>query len=633
MKKIVILKSIEEYQFFLQKQGKEYPNFLLIANEMKLRYFLEKNGISFNIPENYLNIKECKLFDISALKLSANWHDNLFEFQGYSLGKMISWDITYYFAKIFESIQYLENMIKIENPDEIIFFSNKFDEFIEYPKLIRYIGDYYHIKTKNFEFSNKQKKNGVISSNFFSKIISQINKIPSNFLFSWFFKLISRFSNNKYKKYANPEKKKILVKGSNYFPQLLKELKKANKIYNFLVQPFLNDIIINISSLFKNEQTQNVFFHYMTNKKCKYKAKKYVEENRKQWIANLDKINKEKKFIFKNYNIWKIIDENFENRIMNHFKQTIIRLIAIEIFLKDENFDLIVLSVDTFEIDKIIASVAKKLGIPSIVVQHGITGDEIDVGFAPLTADLFAAWGKNAQKCLIKSGVPQERIKITGAPKFDNYLNDNFTDERLEQRTKVRKDFRIPKEKKIILFTSSHINFKNRLSSAHLQINEVINIYKCLFEVIKMNSDYHFIIKLHIGDDNPQLVKKMIEDYHVNNCSLTLSYDILPLIFSSDCIITPFSTTGLEGIVLKIPIVCINFRDYDYHVSYRKNKIANDTSDPIELSDQLHSLIENPNQIMVNRDEYLENEIYKLDNLASARISQLISDMIEKSKM
>lgn len=57
---------------------------------------------------------------------------------------------------------------------------------------------------------------------------------------------------------------------------------------------------------------------------------------------------------------------------------------------------------------------ARKIGVPSIVAQHGVP--RVRFGFAPPLADALCAWGESSRRQLLAWGAEQERVHVCGAP-------------------------------------------------------------------------------------------------------------------------------------------------------------------------------------------------------------------------
>ncbi len=85
--------------------------------------------------------------------------------------------------------------------------------------------------------------------------------------------------------------------------------------------------------------------------------------------------------------------------------------------------DLVMLPDDKSCVNSALVRVATSHGVPSLVVQHGIMSHP--VGFVPLRADRFAAWGEASARWLASRGVDRGRVSLVGNPKYDRPLRDH----------------------------------------------------------------------------------------------------------------------------------------------------------------------------------------------------------------
>jgi len=72
----------------------------------------------------------------------------------------------------------------------------------------------------------------------------------------------------------------------------------------------------------------------------------------------------------------------------------------------------------------IVAKTAKKLGKPVIVVQHGrsSTKDYCPPTSYPFTADKICVWGDEDRDRLLKAGIPEKKIELTGTTIFNHLV-------------------------------------------------------------------------------------------------------------------------------------------------------------------------------------------------------------------
>jgi len=76
--------------------------------------------------------------------------------------------------------------------------------------------------------------------------------------------------------------------------------------------------------------------------------------------------------------------------------------------------DALVLDEDATPMARAAVAMARRHGVRSLVVQHGVPCCRF--GFAPLAADEILAWGQPSEETLLRWGVESERVRVTGAP-------------------------------------------------------------------------------------------------------------------------------------------------------------------------------------------------------------------------
>lgn len=112
--------------------------------------------------------------------------------------------------------------------------------------------------------------------------------------------------------------------------------------------------------------------------------------------------------------------------------------------------DAVVLSDDKAPVNHACMRLATGANIPSLVVQHGITGHP--VGFLPLEATRFASWGQACSEWLRSRGAPPEGLIGTGDPRYDHLFRDRAALQ-LEGKSRVV-SLGVPADAKVAVFFS-----------------------------------------------------------------------------------------------------------------------------------------------------------------------------------
>lgn len=87
--------------------------------------------------------------------------------------------------------------------------------------------------------------------------------------------------------------------------------------------------------------------------------------------------------------------------------------------LPEEGFRKVVLREQNGPEGKMLVWLFRRAGTPTVMMQHGLMVCEY--GYLPMDADVFVAWGEEGRRWLGERGVPPDRVKVIGCPRFDGY--------------------------------------------------------------------------------------------------------------------------------------------------------------------------------------------------------------------
>jgi len=204
---------------------------------------------------------------------------------------------------------------------------------------------------------------------------------------------------------------------------------------------------------------------------------------------------------------------------------------------------------------------AKKSGIPSIALQHGVIHpthpgyyhDPENVAVNPddyinhVIPTLTLVQGEYERRLLLKMGYPKKAIRVTGQPRYDflAYSDDIFN------RDKIIEEYGLPRNRRFIIWTTQTHGLSKRENIKNVQ--EILRAMKVL------KDKYHLIIKLHPGENQKApLYKKYFGDKDFATI-IDGKANTYELIYISDALITKHSTTGIEAIAMGKPILLTEF--------------------------------------------------------------------------
>jgi len=205
--------------------------------------------------------------------------------------------------------------------------------------------------------------------------------------------------------------------------------------------------------------------------------------------------------------------------------------------------------------EQILIRVAKKLGIPVILLQHGYFYDSDSSGahnmnkfqgVFPTDADRYIVWGKIEEDHQIRCGTPREIVHVLGSPQHDRIF-----------------EFDKKQEKYVLLATSGPVK-ENALDLTVETIQKNQDTIRRICQVVsKMNKS--LVIKTHPSPDefDPSNLAQQIDP----TIRVLKTGDIAPLI--NDCevfIAIDASTVILDAQLFRKPIISVSVKDSDYGI-------------------------------------------------------------------
>lgn len=390
-------------------------------------------------------------------------------------------------------------------------------------------------------------------------------------------------------------------------------------------------------------------FHFIENYIKEESRKKIIKSAEDNWKIIFEELNE---FEVEGIKIMEIIQNEFRELFYNEFIESILYISAIQEINSEKEINFTLLRQDVDTLPKAIAIASQRFNIPSLVVQHGgITPydqgmkdskEEIQFrlhGYYPLTCDKMAVWGKWPKKYINSAGVENNRLVITGSPKFDEIIEKKTSSKYIPN---LEENF-LPNNKKKILFLNDQFNGKLFMESPLLFEETFLKVAKAVKEI----PEAKLIVKLHPGESKKAFegmdeerykfisrrigVDVILIKHSLGIESLFKKTDTQRIVSASDCIVGVSSTVLLEAIALEKPIVIIRPRKVKKIIPYGEYNAAIETSTVKELKTAIFSvlndikirkrLIENSRRMLRDYVDYRENSF--------ERIARLVEDMIK----
>ncbi len=226
----------------------------------------------------------------------------------------------------------------------------------------------------------------------------------------------------------------------------------------------------------------------------------------------------------------------------------------VESVLAVERPDVLVLYAESSGRGRAAVLAARQSGIPSFAVQHGIMYPQYyshehepeelereDEGEAVPIPSCTAVFGSLAKDLLVdRGGYPEDRILVTGSPKFDALVEAAAGYDAAEARRIVG----VPEGAQFLVLAS--------------RFSAVGPVFEELVEAVEHLDDLWLLVKPHQAESPTPYVEVLSRLSPSRSRLVDPSMNLLELLFASDGLITVDSFASSEALVLGRPVVVVN---------------------------------------------------------------------------
>lgn len=283
----------------------------------------------------------------------------------------------------------------------------------------------------------------------------------------------------------------------------------------------------------------------------------------------------------------------------------------------------LVLSADTSDARcRIYTLLAAKIGIPSLEIQFGLAGDEA-VEWRFFAADQVAVWGTDAKRALLKQGVPEASILLTGSPRHDSLVNQTA-----EGRAALRAQHFSGDPRAIVLLASTYVD-STHADFAHPSVLREMKV--AVVESAKRHQGLILAVKPH-PHENVDEMQELINGA-ANIRLFDKNLDIRNLIVVCDVFMSFGSTATIDALVAGKPSLCPVFQGWPFSIHFQETGavFVPKSAEEIEaIFDEVESSgnLELPRNLLASQEEFLRKNAYLADGNASKRIGEAAIQML-----
>ena len=254
---------------------------------------------------------------------------------------------------------------------------------------------------------------------------------------------------------------------------------------------------------------------------------------------------------------------------------------------------------------KTMAKVARLTNIPSVSVQHGLFGGEI---YNDLATDKILVWGVIPKNFWLDRGCSPDQVEIVGA-----FGHDKWMQMKVEEIPGANKSSR-----KNVLFTG-------QFPSINLSAKQHQDTIKAVLNAASQLPHIDFILKAHPGKDIG-IYRELIAAKGGTNVKLIYREPIEPLLRKCDLVITIFSATGIEAMLLRRPVLILNLSSTPPIAPYASAAYVVNQRD--ELATAISRILEDQsfrNTLVESGNKFTKDYLGPMDGKASWRAAEAIT--------
>ena len=584
-----------------------HSDFKIFSFDIQSHNLLDSKKISHELVEDFLE-NDGNLIDKISLNFSQNWYkQNLesdFFYDDINLGGMIEHDILLFFLKQLKKIIGIKNIIDKEKPISIIandsllkicafFDSNNYLTKSKLPIITR--NDISYDKVSLPIKIGNRLINLWISRSKATKI-AKIMEFTLNNLFNVNFKNSKKYGETILLLDLTPRPYDVFLNTlSNTFSNVILLNDEVTTSWNLKNNFILKNSKSKISSLYKfnTEETQ-----------------KKIISNQSRIRKNLDDLlnnNSIEYFSYNDINFWDLIKYEFIEILKKNFTKAVDVIESSFCFFSNVDLKYVVyLYGNVYE--QSISYAAKKCGIPTIRLQHGLDpfthsmSNYLRLEYPPhLDHTSHGLWSLSDKQFLSNSKViKDEKLIVLGNPRYDKLLNS--------QKTFFNNN--------TLLFAFDFGMTAYSLAGDDTNESEKLKkVFEESCQILNNISDKNLIVKLHPGViptfDVQKIIKKINPSIPVYKSQL-----VIDLLQNCDVLINVgFSTILLEAMILGKPTITIMTDHVDQYQD--DGIIKNEITKPVYTSKELEAAINS----MIHDKKFRENYVRKGNEFVQSYLS------------
>jgi hypothetical protein len=258
----------------------------------------------------------------------------------------------------------------------------------------------------------------------------------------------------------------------------------------------------------------------------------------------------------------------------------------------------------------------RQKGYRNLIIQHGTPNRYSLHAFAPFEGDCFAAWGQFTKDFLVEHFVDKAKIVLTGGVPFD--LSYSMKPD----RKYIGDALGISLLKKWIVFTTQSPGVNNMPTVDEIRAGIIQTV-----SIARNFPDHQLIIQIH-PQQTLEEIRKIVDEVPRHHAIVVKYKNTEELMAASDGVITFFSTTACDAVIMQKPLMLINLSDDKDFYPFAQMKAAYAAYDESDIKKTFCALLSSGNNLIDGQKLAAGYVNYLNDGNALSRVLDLIYAML-----
>lgn len=287
--------------------------------------------------------------------------------------------------------------------------------------------------------------------------------------------------------------------------------------------------------------------------------------------------------------------------------------------LHAEKPDILIVMSEGITPTKVAVAVAKIWRIPTLLLlQLGMLGQNYECPM--LLADKISVPGDFIKDLVISCGVAGDRIVVTGRPTYDALIRaeDHFN------KTEICQKLGLNPAKKTLVYCTENLPPK-----------ETQRMVYSICKAAKRLSNVQFVIKVHPSELSLSIYEKVAREVGIQ-ALITKGADIYEILYVCDLMITGYSTTALDAMILNKPVITINFTGLKDPIPFAESGAAIGVYEEKDLESAIKNGLYDDSmreRLRHDRERFVYEQTFLKDGKATERVVNLIEQIVNEKRI